>query len=124
MAARAFLGTFELSPAFKRNPRAYRRRDFPLADFRGTNRAEPAPSTAKRVSEDVLNMLGIHFSGLVVEGFATCIQNQDVRNVALIVLLDQLLLLGRALNVQIDDDKVNLGAIFVIKLDSALCLSF
>jgi hypothetical protein len=79
-----------------------------------------ATSTAKRVSEDVLNTLGIHFSGLVVEGFAPCIQNQDVRNVALVVLLDQLLLLGRALNVQINDDKVHLRAISVVKLDSAL----
>jgi hypothetical protein len=45
-------------------------------------------SMAKGVSEDVLNVLGVHFSGLVVESFAMCIQNQDVRNVALVVLLD------------------------------------
>jgi hypothetical protein len=43
---------------------------------------------AKRAFEDALNVLGIHFSGLVVEGLATCAQNQDVRNVALVVLLD------------------------------------
>jgi hypothetical protein len=54
---------------------------------------------AKRVPEDVLNVLGIHFSGLVVESFAMGIQNQDVGDVALVVLLDQLWLLGRALNV-------------------------
>jgi POLQ-like helicase len=60
---------------------------------------KPELSMAKRVPEDVLNVLGIHFSGLVVESFAMGIQNQDVGNVALVVLLDQLLLLGRALNV-------------------------
>jgi len=60
---------------------------------------KPGLSMAKGISEDVLNVLGIHFSGVVVEGFAMCIQNQDVRNVALVVLLDQFLLLGRSLNV-------------------------
>ena len=60
---------------------------------------KPGLSIAKGVSEDVLKVLGVHFSGVVVEGFAMCIQHQDVRNVALIVLLDQFLLFGRALNV-------------------------
>jgi hypothetical protein len=54
---------------------------------------KPGLSMAKGVSEDVFNLLGIHFSGVVVEGFAMCIQNQDVRNAALVVLLDQFLLL-------------------------------
>ena len=54
---------------------------------------------AKGASEDVLNVLGIHFSGVVVEGFAMRIQNQDVRNVGLVVLLDQFLLLERVPNV-------------------------
>ena len=57
---------------------------------------KPGLSMAKGASEDVLNVLGIHFSGVVVEGFAMRIQNQDVRNVGLVVLLDQFLLLGRA----------------------------
>jgi len=55
---------------------------------------KPGLSTAKGISEDVLNVLGIHFSGLVVESFAMGVQNQDVRDVALVVLLDQFLLLG------------------------------
>src|SRR6202008_4806916 len=52
------------------------------------------------------------------------IQHQNVGDIALVVLLDQLLLLGRALNVQVDDDKVHLGAVFVVQLNSALRLSF
>jgi len=46
--------------------------------------------------EDILDRLGAHFSRLVVKGFTVGIQHQNVGDIALVVLLDQLLLLGRA----------------------------
>src|ERR1700745_764365 len=50
-----------------------------------------------------------------------CIQNQDVRNVALVVLLDQLLLLGRALNVKVDDHKENRGTALIVQFNRTTC---
>ena len=48
----------------------------------------------QRVFEDVLNVYRVDFAGVVVKSFATRIQHRDVRDVALVVLFDQFLLLG------------------------------
>jgi hypothetical protein len=58
----------------------------------------------------VLGNSGVHFDGLVVKGIAMRIQYEDMRDVSLVVLLDQLLLFWRALNIKIDDHKMHLGA--------------
>src|SRR5260370_36485009 len=76
-----------------------------------------AKSLASRSLEDVFNHSGIHFAGLVIKGLTTCIQYEDMRNVALVVLLDQLMLLRRELNVKIYDHEVHLGAGFVVQFN-------
>src|SRR5260370_40100594 len=70
---------------------------------------------AERLLKDVLNLSGLDFAGLVIKRGAKCVQYEDMRDIAFVVLLDQLLLLGWAGNVKIDDHKVHLGAVFVVQ---------
>jgi hypothetical protein len=49
---------------------------------------------AERLLKDVLNHSGLDFAGLVIKRGAMCVQYEDMRDIAFVVLLDQLLLLG------------------------------
>jgi len=47
------------------------------------------------------------------------IQYEDMRDVSLVVLLDQFLLFWRALNIKIDDHNMHLGAVLVVQFDGS-----
>ncbi len=49
-------------------------------------------SVAERTIEDVLNLSGIDFTGLIVERFATCIRYDDMRDVPHVELLKEALI--------------------------------
>jgi hypothetical protein len=66
--------------------------------------------------EKIFDDSGFHFASLVVERLSMCIQHEDVWNGACVILLHQLLLFGRALNVKIDDHKMHLRAVLVVLL--------
>jgi hypothetical protein len=51
-------------------------------------------SLTERFFGNILNVMRIHFSRLGVKNLATSIQHKDVRDVALVVLLNQPLLLA------------------------------
>ncbi len=51
-------------------------------------------SLGARPLEDVLDMLRVHFTGLVVQWFAARVQYDDMRDIAPVILLDQFLLFG------------------------------
>src|ERR1700730_8320997 len=77
----------------------------------------------ERFLEDLFDHSRLHFTGLVVKWFAACVQDEDMMDVALVVLHDQFLLLGGAPNLEIDDHKVYLGAVFVVEPHRPPCLS-
>src|ERR1700685_986980 len=79
-------------------------------------------SLAASPVEEVFNHSRIYLARLVVDGFATSIQNEHMRDVALVVQLDQLLLFRRALNVKIDDHKMHPGAVLVVQFNRPACL--
>jgi hypothetical protein len=57
--------------------------------------------------ENVFDHFKVHFPGLVVKRVAACVQFKNMRDIALVALPVQFLLLGRSLNIEIDDDEVH-----------------
>jgi hypothetical protein len=64
----------------------------------------------------------VHFTGVVIDRLSGPIEDGDVGNVTPVVLLDELLLGGRPLQVQIDNDEVHPAAILLIKIYGAASL--
>ncbi len=64
-----------------------------------------------------------NFTRRVVEWLPVCVQDQHVWDGAFIVLFHQLLLLARALDVQVNHHKVHLITVLVIEFDGPARLS-
>ena len=61
-------------------------------------------------------------AGVVVNSMARTVQHDHVGNVALVVLLNELLLLGRPFRTQIDDHKMHSSLILLVETDGAASL--
>src|ERR1700674_2107721 len=65
----------------------------------------------------------LHFTRGVVKRGSRGVEHDDVRNVAFVILLAQLLLRGREWMVQVNDDKLHVALIFFVQAHGAASLT-
>ena len=73
--------------------------------------------------EDGLDLPGIDLSGLVVKRLSPCIQDWHVRNIPIIVLLEEIWLLSRHSNIQVNYNEMDRRTILRIELNRAPVVS-